>query len=731
MINYDKNNHTFYLNTLHSSYVISVWKEQKLIHRYWGKKLINPLAEIDLDEYCNRNWLPLDMEKYSSSIIPFEYSTWGNADMRTPAVEFTFSDGSRISNLVYKGYRITDGKPALEGLPAVYCEAEDKVQTLSICLEDTLQNVDVFLTYSVFEEMDAITRSVRIVNKGERLLLDSVMSAMVDFYGHSEQEILHLDGAWARECHISRQPIAQGTQSIGSCYGCSSAFHNPFIAICDKDATENHGNVYGFSLVYSGNFVAGVERNAFHSDRVYIGINPTNFQFVLEKGDSFQTPEAVMVYSANGLGEMSRIYHRLYRTRLCRGKYRDTERFVLINNWEATYFDFDEDRIVEIAEQASRIGVDTMVLDDGWFSKRIDDTCGLGDWYANRDRLPNGLQGLAKRINALGMKFGLWFEPEMVNPGSDLYREHPDWILHTKGRKSSQSRNQYTLDFSRNDVCDYIIDALSEILGSANIEYVKWDMNRGMSEPGSAFWDAAHQGEVMHRYILGLYRVLGTITSRFPHILFEGCASGGARFDPGMLYYVPQIWTSDDSDAVERLKIQYGTSMVYPYSSMGAHVSAVPNHQVGRITSFDMRCNVAVAGQLGFELDPALCTEDELETARRVIKKYRELGEVFHKGDCYRLRSPFEGDLSAVEFVSEDKNTVVFIINCNSPMPNAPDEYIFFEGLEEDAIYQIEGTSKRYGGDQLMNMGYLFVNDKDNKSEVLVLRKINGQAMAM
>lgn len=724
MIKFDKENEIFYLNTKSTTYAMGVWNGEKLLHRYWGKRLVNPLNKTDLGDYKRRGFEAVDLQGGNSDIVPFEYSVFGNADMRIPSAEFRFADGSRVSNLTYKGYEIIDGKPALEGLPATYCEEGDKVETLTIHLEDTYQNVDVFLSYSVFEDFDAITRSTKIVNRGERLLLDSAMSATVDFYGSPEREILHLDGAWMRERSVVRQPIVAGNQGINSRYGCSNMFHNPFIALCDKNADENHGDVYGFNLVYSGNFTAGAESNPFNGLRAYIGINPTNFQFVLEKGDSFRTPEAVLVYSAKGIGEMSRIYHKLYRTRLCRGRFRDTERFVLINNWEATYFDFNEDKIVEIAEKAAKIGIDTMVLDDGWFSSRIDDKNGLGDWYENRDRLPNGLEGLAKRINALGMRFGLWFEPEMVNPGTELYKNHPDWILHTKGRKPSQARNQLTLDFSRDDVCDYIIDTLSGILSRANIEYIKWDMNRCMSEPGSAFWDGEHQGEVMHRYILGLYRVLETLTQRFPNVLFESCSSGGSRFDAGMLYYMPQTWTSDDSDAVERLKIQYGTSIVYPFSSMGAHVSAVPNHQVGRITSFDMRCNVAMAGQFGFELDLNKCTEEELKTAERAIKTYRELGEVFHKGDCYRLKSPFESDVCAIEFVSEDKNTVILTVNCDRATPNAPDEYIKLCGLDENAIYTLEGTDKRFGGDYLMNIGRHFVNNRENQSITAVYRRV-------
>lgn len=722
MITFNKETKVFCLNTKNTIYAMGIWNNEKLFHLYWGKRLVNPLGEVDLQNYLSRAHVAKDIGgKYTSDVLPFEYSTYGAGDMRLPSSEFTFADGSRISKLTYKGYEIENGKPKLEGLPATYAEDGDSVMTLKITLTDELQKADVILSYSVFEDLDAITRSVRIVNHGDKLLLDSVMSATVDFYGMYDSELLHLDGAWARERHIARQPIMPGNQGVNSRYGCSSAFHNPFVAICEKGATENHGNVYGFNLVYSGNFTAGAEKNVYNGVRAYIGINPVNFQFVLENGESFQSPEAVLVYSANGLGGMSRIYHKLYRTRLCRGKYRDSERFVLINNWEATYFNFNEDKIVAIAEKAHEIGVDTMVLDDGWFSSRIKDNNGLGDWYENRDRLPNGLEGMANRINALGMRFGLWFEPEMVNPGTELYKNHPDWIIHTEGRMPSLSRNQYTLDLSRDDVCDYIIDSLSEILSRANIEYVKWDMNRCMSEPGSAYWKGERQGEVMHRYILGLYRVLETVTGRFPNVLFESCSGGGARFDPGMLYYAPQTWTSDDTDAVERLKIQYGTSIVYPFSSMGAHVSAVPNHQVRRITTFDMRCKVAMPGQFGFELDLNKCAENELETAKRAIEDYRKYGEIFHKGDCYRLKSPFESDFSAIEFICEDKNTVILTVNCSSTTPNAPDEYIRLEGLDETAIYTDTESGKKYGGDLLMNQGWHFVNNFDNQVVFIIL----------
>ncbi|MBR7071862.1 MAG: alpha-galactosidase [Clostridia bacterium] len=723
MISFDRKNETFYLHTKNVTYAMGLCDGNKLLHRYWGKRLKNPLKKIDLMDFPFRSFAAMDLSNTSSDVVPFEYSAFGT-DLRVPSVEFTFSDGTMVAQLTYQSHEITEGKPKLKGLPATYCEEGDAVQTLRIHLADTLQNIEVVLSYSVFEAWDAITRSVEIINHGERMVLDAVMSATVDFYGSPERELIHLDGAWARERFLTKQPIVHGNQGIDSRYGCSSAFHNPFIALCDKNTTENYGNVYAFNLVYSGNFKAGVERNAYGCDRAYIGIHPTDFRFVLEKGDSFQAPEAVLVYSATGLGEMSRIFHRLYRTRLCRGKYRDIERFALINNWEATYFDFNEDKIVEIAEKARQIGIDTMVLDDGWFSSRLSDKNGLGDWYENRDRLPNGLEGLSKRIHEKGMRFGLWFEPEMVNPGTELFRKHPDWVLQVNGRKPALSRNQFTLDLSREDVCDYIIETVGGILSRVPIEYVKWDMNRTMSEPGSMFWNELRQGEVMHRYMLGLYRVLETLTQRFPDVLFEGCAGGGARFDPGLLYYVPQIWTSDDTDAVERLKIQYGTSMVYPFSTMGAHVSAVPNHQLHRRTSFEMRCYVAVMGQFGFELDLNQCTDEELATAKKTIETYRKYGAVFHRGDCYRLKSPFEDNLFAAEFISEDQDTVILIVACSQPTPNAPDTFIRFRGLDETAVYQLEGSDQRFYGDHLVNIGWHFLNNQESQSLLLIFHKI-------
>lgn len=723
MIAYDEKEKIFYLETKKTTYAFAVFQDKVLIHLYWGKRINRNLKSNYCNAFKKRALQGSDLGNYSSDMMPLEFSTFGSADYRNPTFEITHSDGSKTSKFYFKDYEIADGKTELEGLPAVYCEKGDKVQTLTVRLHDDLKDIDAYLSYSVFEDFDAITRNVKIVNNGETVILNAALSSTVDFHGIGENaDIITLDGTWTRERYINRRGIVRGNQNVDSKVGASSAFHNPFMAICDKGATESSGKVYGFSLVYSGNFTAGMEVAPYGNGRAYIGINPFGFGYKLETNESFQTPEAVLVYSSEGLGGMSRIYHKLYRKRLCRGKYRDSERFVLINNWEATYFNFNEEKIVEIAKKASQIGIDTMVLDDGWFGKRVNDRAGLGDWVENPDRLPNGLKGLAERVNQLGMRFGLWFEPEMVNPDSDLYRAHPDWIIHSPGRDSSLVRNQYTLDLSRKEVCDYIIEAVSAVLDKANIEYIKWDMNRYMTEVGSAVLPFDRQGEVMHRYILGLYYVLETIVNKYPNVLFESCASGGGRFDPGMLYYMPQTWTSDDTDAEERLKIQYGTSLVYPYSSMGAHVSACPNHQIGRTTPFEMRCNVAMVGQFGFELDLNRCTDGEIEIAKEAVKEYRALQKIFHYGDCYRLMSPFETDLSVVEFISEDKNDVVICIDSQKAVPNAPDIYIYPEGLDEDSAYLMGGEI--YGGDYLMNNGILFTNGRHHLSTRLKLKKV-------
>jgi alpha-galactosidase len=514
-----------------------------------------------------------------------------------------------------------------------------------------------------------------------------------------------LSGAWVRERHMERRALAPGMQGVESRRGASSHNDNPFIALLSKGADEDHGDVYGFNLVYSGSFTAQAEVEQYGTTRVTMGINPFNFSWLLEPGQQFQTPEAVMVYSSAGLGAMSRTYHRLYRTRLCRGKFRDAARPVLVNNWEATYFDFNAEKIESIAEAGRELGIELFVLDDGWFGKRDSDNSSLGDWIVDSSKLPSGLEDLAQRVRKLGLQFGLWFEPEMISPDSDLYRKHPDWCLHVPDRRRTEGRQQLVLDFSREDVCDAIAEMVTKILNSAPITYVKWDMNRNMTEIGSALLPPERQKETAHRYMLGLYRVLDRITAQFPHILFESCSGGGGRFDPGMLYYMPQTWTSDNSDAVSRLKIQYGTSIVYPTSSMGAHVSAVPNHQVGRITSLEMRGHVAMSGNFGYELDLTKFSERENEIVKAQVALYKDIRHLVQFGDFYRLLSPFEGNETAWMIVSEDQSEAAVFFFKVLAEPNEAIKRLRLKGLDPEADYRLVDDGQTYGGDYLMYAG--------------------------
>lgn len=708
-IKYDEQRRVFHLSTCKTSYIFQVIQDGYLAHRYWGKRIFrfgdsNPIVSIDRP--LSPNPYPLRKEsEFSLDTLQQEYPGFGTSDFRTPAYQLEEESGSATADLRYSGYRIFDGKPPLIGLPATYAECETEAQTLEIKLRDRVNGLSVYLLYTVFPQYNAIVRSARFVNKGsQKLKLLRAFSMSVDFES-PDYEMLHLSGGWANERNIIRRPLHKGMQSVESKRGASSPQHNPFLALLRRDAGEQSGEVYGMNLVYSGNFCAGVEVDQYDTARIQLGINPFDFSWQLESGESFQTPEAVMVYSDEGLGGMSRTYHRLYRSRLCRGNFRDKERPILINNWEATYFDFNADKIVSIAAKAQRLGMELFVLDDGWFGNRNDDTSSLGDWVVNTEKLPGGLDKLARDINAMGMAFGLWFEPEMVNRDSELYRQHPDWIIHAAGRPSSTGRHQYVLDYSRKDVCDAIIAMLTEVLSSAPISYVKWDMNRHMTEIGSAALPPERQRETAHRYILGLYRVMEELTAAFPDVLFESCSSGGGRFDPGMLYYMPQTWTSDNSDAISRLKIQYGTSLVYPVSSMGAHVSAVPNHQVGRITPLETRGNAALSGVFGYELDATAFSDEEERIVKEQVALYKEIRRVIQFGDFYRLLDPFAGNEAAWMFVAEDGSEAVVFYFKILAQSNPGFRSVRLAGLDPAAVFRIEGEDGEFGGDELMHVG--------------------------
>ena len=580
----------------------------------------------------------------------------GNPDLRSPAIQVKLANGTTVTDFRYESHEIYRGKKKLEGLPATYAEKEDEVESLEITLKDEVANLRVILSYTVFENYDSITRSCKVINdSNDEVDILRALSANVDFT-HSEFDLIQLSGSWARERHIVRTALRSGGQCIESRRGASSHAQNPFIALVSKDATEDKGEVYGFNLIYSGNFLASVEVDMHSNARTQIGINPFDFTWNLESGQSFQTPEVVMVYSPNGLTGMSHIYHDLYRERLCRGAHRDKERPILINNWEATYFDFNNEKIKEIAKESSKLGIELFVLDDGWFGERNNDDCSLGDWFVNEEKLKGGLNSLATDINKMGMQFGLWFEPEMISPNSDLFREHPDWCIHIEGREPALCREQYVLDLSRQEVVDYIYESIKKVLSSANITYVKWDMNRQLTDLGSLALSPEKHGELFHRYMLAVYEMMDRLTTDFPHILLENCSGGGARFDPGMLYYSPQIWCSDDTDAIERLKIQEGTSMVYPLSAMGAHVSDCPNHTVGRTTPFETRGHVALAGTFGYELDVTRIPEKDREMIPSQVKMYHKYNDLIRRGDYYRIENFSENHgFDAWEVVSKDK----------------------------------------------------------------------------
>lgn len=705
---------TFHLTNNKISYIMSILPTGNLIQLYFGKKVhdradfsylietsARPTTTYISEEYHN---------KYTFTHLKQEYPVYGTTDFRHPAIEIKQANGSTISNFCYKSHSISAGKPKLANLPATYTENDNEAETLTIVLEDDVTHVQVELLYTLFAKAGIIARSAKITNTGMQAVhLTTAMSLCLDL-PDCDYEWMQFSGSWARERHLKVRKLEQGITSVESTRGASSHEHNPFIILKRPSTDENKGTAIGFSLVYSGNFLAQAEVDTHDVTRVLIGINSFAFDWKLDQGEQFQTPEAIMVYTDKGLNDLSQTYQKLYQKRLARGYWRDRPRPILINNWEATYFDFNEDKLVKIAQKAKECGVELFVLDDGWFGKRTSDTAGLGDWTPNLDLLPNGIKGLSKRIEELGMKFGLWIEPEMTNMNSDLYRAHPDWILHVPKRRPSECRHQYVLDYSRPEVVDYIYNMLNKILSESYISYIKWDMNRYITECYSVKLPADRQGEVFHRYILGVYSLYERLTTKYPHILFESCASGGARFDPGILYYAPQGWTSDDTDAIERLKIQYGTSYCYPISSMGSHVSVVPNHQIYRNTPLYTRANVAYFGTFGYELDLNKLTLEEQEDVKQQIKFMKKYREVIQFGTFYRLVSPFENNVTAWMSVSEDKKTAIVgwyrVLNGI----NLPYSRIKLQGLNDDFCYEIENTTRQYFGDELMNIG-LIIND--------------------
>lgn len=702
------NNQIFSLHTKHSTYQMKVDRDF-LIHTYYGPYVgdsdMSYLARC-IDRGFSGNPDGITDKGYSLDTQLLEYPSYGTGDFRNDCLRVAYADGSQVTDLKYVSHEIKEGKYGLEGLPAMY-QGEENVQTLEVVLQDVYKKLEVILYYGVFENLDVITRACKIVNKGEdKVNLLRAYSMCLDF-NNKDMDFVHFYGRHAMERIMERTPLHHGIQSVGSRRGFSSHQHNPFVVLCAHDAGEDHGNCYGASFVYSGNFAAEAEVTQADCTRMTMGIHDAQFQFELQPQESFTAPEVMLSFSSEGLGTLSRNYHKAIRYHICRGKYKTARRPILINNWEATYFNFNTEKLLDIAREAKKLGIEMLVMDDGWFGKREDDVSGLGDWFVNEKKLGGKLKDLVDGVNEIGLKFGIWFEPEMISEDSDLYRAHPDWALKIPGRAPTRGRQQLVLDFSREDVRTYIFDRMCEILESSNIEYVKWDANRHLTDVWSALLPAERQGEVFHRFILGLYDFLEKITQRFPNVLFEGCSGGGGRFDAGMMYYHPQIWCSDDTDAVERLEIQYGTSFAYPVSTMGAHVSVCPNHQTGRSVSMKTRGVVAMAGTFGYELDITKLSEEDKQTVKEQIEEFKKYYDLIQNGDYYRLtddgrKSPFV----AWEFVSADKkeallNVVVLRTKAN-PILNT----VYARGLEADMMYQVEGSQEKFSGAALMNGGY-------------------------
>ncbi len=718
-ITFDQQHHVFKLDTSVSTYAFMVYQENYLVHLYYGAKL--PDTDLSYLMYRGKfdSLSPYNPKVedlfFSPDIQPFEYPTNGAGDFRISALSVRGGSGDAVTDIRYVSHKIYDGKPSLPGLPATFAQ-EGQAQTLEVEAVDAVTGVKATLLYTVFEDYPVITRSVRLENGGKTpVVLERAYSSCVEL-PTMDLDMVHLWGKWWNENNTERRALQHGITSIQSKRGMTGSNHNPFVAFARPSTTEESGEVWGMNFIYSGNFAIDTEVDTRGTTRVLMGINPTDFRWRLEPGESFQTPEAVLVYSDKGLGAMSRTFHHFYLDHLCRNEWAKKKRPLLINSWEAAFFDFDDDKLVAFAQEAKKLGIEMLVMDDGWFGTRNDDLRGLGDWYVNEKKLKGGLSHLIERVNALGLKFGIWYEPEMVNPDSDLYRAHPDWAIRAKGREHSISRYQCVLDMTRKDVRDNIFQQMYEVLSQNKIDYIKWDCNRNITEAASATLPPERQGEFFHRYVLGVYDLMDRITTAFPHILLENCSSGGCRFDAGMLYYAPQIWTSDCTDPIERLTIQFGASLCYPVAAMGAHVSANSR------ASVKTRGVVAMSGTFGYELDPRTeLTDEEREVVLQQVADYHKYYDLIHFGDLYRLTAPTENPyLADWQFVSPDKNEALF---CRVIMRRPPNLYqsVCLAGLDPDKIYVDEETGKAYSGALLMHGGidlsaYDYANNYDGDS---------------
>ena len=708
-VTFNEEKKIFRLDTEKSTYVMGVSPEGFLGHIYYGDRLF-----MEADNYLLRMeeppYTPSVNKREKSAFLdffPMEYPTGGIGDYRESCLNIRNAAGNMGCELHYTGHEIYKGKKGLKGLPASFA-TEDEAETLEITLKDADLDLEVVLSYTAFEKENVITRSVRVQNQGkEDLRIEKILSACLDM-DNENFSMLSLHGTWARERHIQTGELHYGKQVISSARGESSHQEHPFIALVTNGTEQENGKVYAMHFVYSGNFMAETELCQFDNLRMTMGINPEEFSWLLTPGEEFQAPEVVIVYSGNGLGAMTRSYHDFYRNHLIRSKFKYEKRPILINNWEATYFDFNTDKLLDIAREAKKCGIEMLVMDDGWFGKRNSDNCSLGDWKVNEEKITGGLKHLVDEVNKIGLQFGIWFEPEMISPDSDLYRAHPDWAIQIQGREATQSRNQYVLDFSRPEVRDYAYECVASVLRSANIAYVKWDMNRQLSDLGSSYLPKERQQEIFHRYVLGVYELQERLVTEFPDLLLENCSGGGARFDPGMLYYSPQIWCSDNTDAVERLMIQEGSALIYPLSVIGAHVSDCPNHSVGRVTPFETRGHVALAGTFGYELDITKIPEEDRALIPEQTATYNKYRHLIQQGEYYRIASYRENhkyDCWALS--SQDKKEVLVTYVQVLGVPNSHSRKVFLRGFDPKVTYRLEGTEETYTGEMLMKGGFL------------------------
>lgn len=702
-ISYYEKTKTFKLDSKTSSYIIKIYDEGYILNLYYGATIPDSYVPAREKRPTNASFSlanPVIGENgFTPDTAPMEYGCNGAADFRISALEVRNHNGDGVTDVRYTGYKIYSGKPHIPGLPSSYANDVSEAETLELYAEDKVTGLEITLFYTVFSGYGVITRHVRAHNGSDKNLeIERIYSCCVD-YPTSEFDMISLCGRYSREREVERHPLVPGIQEISSKRGASGHVRNPFVAFASKNADEEHGEVYGFNLVYSGNFSAAAECDLNHTTRFIMGIDPTDFGWLLEPGADFYTPEAVMVYTENGVGEMSRIFHRFYNNNLIRGRYKTEKRPLLINSWEAAFFDFDDDKLVDFAKEAKKLGIEMLVMDDGWFGKRINDRSSLGDWSVNEDRLHGGLSSLIERINAEGMKFGIWYEPEMISPDSELYRAHPDYAVRVKGREPMIGRHQYVLDFSRWDVRENIRKQMYDVIANNKIDYIKWDFNRNISDAASALLPPERQKEFFHRFVLGTYEFMEWLTTTFPDILLETCSGGGGRFDPAMLAYSPQIWASDNTDAIERLAIQFGTSLCYPASAVGAHVSAAKR------TSIQTRGNVAMWGTFGYELDPRKLTEDEKNVVREQVRAYHENYDLVRNGDLYRLVSPFESRYRAIwEIVSPDRKRAMLTI-VTKLFENGEYLILKLRGLDERKMYKNSLTGDICSGALLMKAG--------------------------